>query len=62
MSDVRVIRTYPDKAANAAFAGVWPGPRYVFVTDYLLDSFSADEIDAVLTHEIAHGTQHHVLC
>jgi hypothetical protein len=40
IKDVRIIDTKHDPAANAAFAGFGVGPKYMFVTDRLVDQFS----------------------
>jgi Zn-dependent protease with chaperone function len=61
IDDVRIIETKHDPAANAVFAGFGVGPKYMFVTDRLLDEFSADEVTAVMAHEIAHRKKHHIL-
>jgi Zn-dependent protease with chaperone function len=58
---VRVLEGRAEKHANALVAGFLPRFRYVFVTDHLLDRFRADELDAVLVHELAHAKQHHLL-
>jgi Zn-dependent protease with chaperone function len=58
---VRVLEGRSEKHANALVAGFLPRLRYVFVTDHLLDRFRADELDAVLVHELAHAKQHHLL-
>jgi STE24 endopeptidase len=59
--DVRGMRGRWQKTANAAMLGFIPPLRYVVVSDYLLDHFKDDEVDAVMAHEIAHGKQHHLL-
>jgi Zn-dependent protease with chaperone function len=61
IDDVRIIETKHDPTANAAFAGFGVGPKYMFVTDRLLDQFSDDEMTAVMAHEIAHRKKHHIL-
>ena len=58
--DVRVIDTRNNPTANAVFSGFGPGPKYVFVTDKLLDDFADDELRAVLAHEIGHRVKHHI--
>jgi Zn-dependent protease with chaperone function len=58
--DVRVIDTGHNPMANAAFSGFGPGPKYVFVTDKLLENFDDDEVRAVLAHEIGHRVKHHI--
>jgi Zn-dependent protease with chaperone function len=61
INDVRIIDTKQDPTANAAFAGFGLGPKYMFVTDRLIDQFSDDEVTAVMAHEIAHRKKHHIL-
>jgi Zn-dependent protease with chaperone function len=61
INDVRIIDTKHDPTANAAFAGFGVGPKYMFLTDRLLDQFSDDEVTAVMAHEIAHRKKHHIL-
>lgn len=46
---------------NAMVAGVLPWPRYVMFTDRLLGELSADELDAVLGHEVGHIRHRHLL-
>jgi Zn-dependent protease with chaperone function len=58
---VRVIDTRHDPAVNAAFTGFGPGPKYIFVTDRLLETLVADELEAVIAHEIGHRKKHHIL-
>lgn len=59
--DIRVFEGRQQKVANAAQVGSLPGLRYILVTDYLLDSLPADEVDAVVAHELGHARGHHVL-
>jgi Zn-dependent protease with chaperone function len=61
INNVRIIETKHDPTANAAFAGFGIGPKYMFLTDRLLDQFSDDEVTAVMAHEIAHRKKHHIL-
>jgi STE24 endopeptidase len=48
-------------AANAAVAGVVRGLRYVFLTDRLLARLTADEVAAVVRHELGHVAGRHML-
>lgn len=60
---VRDIRSIPGRAqrvANAAQIGAVPGLRYVVVTDFLLDELDADQVDAVVAHELGHVRGHHL--
>ncbi len=52
ISDVKVIEGLPEKVANAAVSGVLH--KYVFLTDYLVESMSENEILAIVAHEIGH--------
>jgi Zn-dependent protease with chaperone function len=59
--DIRAFRSRRQKMATAAILGLVGPLRYVVISDYLLDTFGDDEIEAVLAHEIAHGKKHHLL-
>ncbi|OVE84619.1 M48 family metalloprotease [Natronolimnobius baerhuensis] len=48
------------KTANAMVAGTVPGLRYVFLTDYLLEECSDDELRAILAHEFGHVAGRHL--
>jgi STE24 endopeptidase len=47
------------RAANAALVG-FGRTRRIVLADNLLDNFTLDELEAVLAHEFAHHTQHHL--
>lgn len=59
--DARMIDSRGGKVANAAISGVVPPLRYVYLTDHIIEILTADELDAVVAHEIAHGKEHHIL-
>jgi len=48
------------KKANAALTGLG-NTRRIILADTLLDHYSADEIEAVLAHELGHHVQKHIL-
>jgi len=48
------------KKANAALTGLG-GTRRIILADTLLDNYSADEIEAVLAHELGHHVHSHIL-
>jgi STE24 endopeptidase len=48
------------KKANAALTGLG-STRRIILADTLLDQFSADEIEAVLAHELGHHVHRHIL-
>ena len=58
---IRVLESRRQKVANALSMGVLPWFKYILVTDYLLDKFEQDEIEAVVAHELGHAKEHHVL-
>ncbi len=58
--DVRIIKIFGPKIANACVSGALPNFRYVFLTDYLIETFTIDEIKAVIAHELAHAKKHHL--
>jgi len=47
------------RKANAALAGLG-GSRRVLLSDTLVSEFSAEEIEGVLAHELAHHRYHHI--
>jgi Zn-dependent protease with chaperone function len=47
--------------ANAAVAGLSPGPRYLFLSDGLLARLTPDEVDAVVAHELSHLRHRHLM-
>ena len=44
---------------NAAAVGTFPGTEVILVSDMLLEKFDADEVDAVVLHELGHVKHHH---
>jgi Zn-dependent protease with chaperone function len=59
--DVKVLKGKRIKTGNAMIAGVLPGTKYIFLTDYLIEHMDDDEVLAVVAHEIGHGKKHHLL-
>ncbi len=59
ISDVKVLRNLPERSVNAGVSGILH--RYVFLTDHLIESFSREEILAVVAHEIGHVKEKHSL-
>jgi Zn-dependent protease with chaperone function len=49
------------RMANAAILGFLPGMRYLLVTDVLVDTLSAKELELVLRHEATHVARRHLL-
>jgi Zn-dependent protease with chaperone function len=45
---------------NAAVVGFLPSLRYILISDAMALHFSAEEIEAVFAHEIAHVNLHHM--
>jgi len=48
------------KKANAALTGLGP-TRRIIISDTLLENYSADEVEAVLAHELGHHVRRHML-
>jgi STE24 endopeptidase len=46
--------------ANALITGFLPWPRYVILTDRLIEELTPDELEAVFGHEIGHVRYHHM--
>jgi STE24 endopeptidase len=59
-SNILVWNTH-NTVANAMVAGVVPRPRYVLLSDRLINELQPDEIEAVFGHEIGHVRHHHML-
>ena len=47
--------------ANAAVTGLFPGLRYVFLTDGLLTQLSDEQVEAVFGHEVGHVRHRHLV-
>jgi len=54
LRDIKLLEAKGVKSANAVVAGTLPRFNYVFITDYLIENFSEDEIEAILAHELGH--------
>lgn len=50
-----------DNVANAMVAGILPLPRYVLLTDRLVNELAPAEVEAVFGHEIGHVKHRHML-
>jgi STE24 endopeptidase len=46
--------------ANAMVAGLLPYPRFVLLSDCLVNNLTAEEVEAVFGHEIGHIRHHHM--
>lgn len=58
--DILVWETGGGRIANACIAGVFPGLRYVFLSDALLWNLAPDEIAAIFGHELGHAKHRHI--
>jgi STE24 endopeptidase len=47
--------------ANAAVIGIFPGLRYVLLSDRLLETMSDRQVEAVFAHELGHIVHRHML-
>jgi STE24 endopeptidase len=56
---IRVWRTH-GAIANAAVLGILPRPRYLVLSDLLLESLPNEEVDVVARHEFAHLRKRHM--
>jgi Zn-dependent protease with chaperone function len=54
----RVIASRTRKVANALQVGWLPSLQWVVMTDYLLDSLTDADVDAVFAHELGHARGH----
>lgn len=56
-----IMYTWPgskNKTANAVVSGFFK--KRIFVTDYLMENLSRDEIEAIVAHEIGHIKKGHL--
>ncbi len=60
IADIRVLQSSGIKIANAFVMGPFSRARYIVLTDTLLEKFSADEVDAVVGHELGHAKKHDI--
>ncbi len=58
-SDILIWNTH-GAVINAAVAGILPRPRYVLLSDGLLNHLTPDEVEAVFGHEVGHIRHHHL--
>jgi Zn-dependent protease with chaperone function len=47
--------------ANALVAGILPYPRYVLLSDRLVQELTPEEVEAVFGHEVGHIKYHHMI-
>ncbi len=47
--------------ANAMVTGIFPIPRYVLLSDALVQNLRPEEVEAVFGHEVGHVKHHHML-
>ncbi len=59
-TDLRVWHTRHN-VANAMVTGILPWPRYIILSDALIEGLSPEELVAVLGHEIGHVRRCHML-
>ena len=59
--NIVLLQTKSSKLANAWVAGILGKWRSVFLTDYLLEHLTPDEIETVFAHELGHIKHHHLL-
>ena len=59
-TDVLIWRTH-GSVINAAVAGILPWPRYVLLSDGLLEYLEVEEVEAVFGHEVGHVRYHHLV-
>ncbi len=60
IAGVKIWNTFKEPLPNAAVSGLLSSFRYVFVTDYLLEIFSPEEVESIVGHELGHFKLGHV--
>ncbi len=58
--DILVWKIKDKNIANAGMAGLLPNSRFIFITSSLLDNLDADEIEAIVAHELGHIKYKHI--
>lgn len=58
ITDIRIIQTH-HRIANAAWIGTVIPPRYILLTDLIVDDFTPDQVEEVFAHELGHGHHRH---
>ncbi|MEM3145694.1 MAG: M48 family metalloprotease [Thermoproteota archaeon] len=61
VKNVRYAYIVKSEYANACAYGVFPGTLHLFFTDKLFDILNAEELNAVIKHEIRHSQDLHTL-
>ena len=61
IAGVKIWNTFNEPLPNAAVAGLISKFRFIYITDYLLKSFTNDQTEAVVGHELGHLRLGHVL-
>ena len=59
--NIVLLKTKNSKLANAWVAGITTKWRSVFLTDYLLEHLTHDEIETIFAHELGHIKHRHLL-
>lgn len=59
--NIVLLETKSSKLANAWVAGITTKWRSVFLTDYLLEHLTYDEIETIFAHELGHIKHRHLL-
>lgn len=60
LSGVKLWNTFHESVPNAAVAGLSDRYRYVYVTEFLLELFTPEQVLAAIAHEIGHLRLGHV--
>lgn len=60
ISGVKIWDTFKEPVPNAAVAGLSKNYRFVYITRYLMEIFSRDQVTGVIAHELAHLRLGHV--
>ena len=57
--EILLVKDAKWKNANAMVMGIFQRFRFLYLTDYLIDNFSVDEIETVIGHELGHIKHKH---
>jgi STE24 endopeptidase len=58
--NILLVKDAKWKNANAMVSGIFQRFRFLYLTDYLINNFSIDEIETIIAHELGHIRHKHL--
>ena len=59
--NILVLETSDIKLSNALAVGLWPQQKYIYLTSYLIERLTLNEIETIFAHEVAHFKKNHII-